>query len=259
MVARDIRTSLHGRTLGLTDRHHLVVDGRIAHLNPFYQDQIVFMDDFLGDAIDSRYNFQEGTDSATSDFAILADEIGGAARLTTGDSATTTMAGNGVQVDLGELNFKAANGGLSFETRLKCDAILHLSLFIGFTDQVSALEAPWTLTTATYTSNQSDGCGFLFDNAATTDTIRCVGVKANTDASNVDTADAWAAATYKKFRIDVGSDEVARFYIDEALVATIASALTKTVGLSPVITAFSESAASILIDIDYLRVTMDRV
>ena len=257
-IDREILVSLHGRRLGLTKDGNLVCDEKLMAPNGNAPAQsVVWYDDFLGDALGSPYNFQEGTDSGTSDAAINVQK-GGVVRITTGDSATHTMAGNGAQLDLGALNWYASNGGLAMETRVKLDGITDVALFIGFTDQTSALEMPWDLSVVTYTSNQSDGCGFLFDTAATTDTIRCVGVKNNTDATLTDTGLAYVAATWMKLRIEVDTAGIAKFFIDGVLVATMADALTTTVALVPVFAIYSSATASVLLDVDYLHVKMDR-
>lgn len=256
-VDTNILISLHGSLIGLNVAHDLLIDGKLAVANPNSPaNRITWSDDFLGDAINTQYNFQEGSDTA-ADFAISVQK-GGVARLSTAASATLTMAVNGAQVDLGALNWYASSGGLSMEVRLKCDAVTTLALFIGFTDQTSALEMPWTLFGTTFTSNQSDGFGFLFDTAATTDTIRCVGVAADVDVTTVDTSDAWAAATYKKFRLECDTAGTVKYYIDGVLVATIALAVTPTVALVPYIGGFARAASARNIDIDYLRASVDR-
>lgn len=253
----NVLVSLHGSRIGLNAAGDLIIDNKIAVANPNNPvTRITWYDDFLGDALNTQYNFQEGSDTA-ADFAINVQK-GGVARLSTAASATLTMAVNGAQVDLGALNWYASNGGLSMEVRLKCDAVTTLALFIGFTDQTSALEMPWTGSTTTYTSNQSDGFGFLFDTGFTTKTIRCVGVAADTDVTNVDTSDAWAAATYKKFRLECDASGTVKYYIDGVLVATIALAVTPTVALVPIIAGFARAASARNIDIDYLRASMDR-
>jgi hypothetical protein len=262
---KTIQTSIHGRRLGLTKDGNLVSDGEILAVRGDKPTQrVVFYDDFLGDAIDTRYNFQEGTDSATSDFLILADQVNGRARIITGDAAGVDYASNGAQVDLGSLNWRVSNGGLCMECTLQADAITNLAIFVGFTDQRAALEMPWTLSGTTFTSNQTDGAGFLFDTAATTDTWRCVAVKADVDKTSIDTANAWAAATDIKLRVEFvinPSDTTkydAVFYINDVKQGVISDAITPSVKLTPVIAAFSRTTAVRNIDVDMLDVRQDR-
>jgi hypothetical protein len=261
---KQIQTSLHGRKLGLTKDGSLVGEERVIALaGDRMADRIVWQDDFLGDAIATQYNFQEGVDAATSDFAILAGGIGGKARLTTGDAAGVDFANNGVQVDLGILNWQASNGGLSFETIVELSANTLVALFIGFTD-TAAFEMPWTLSGTTFTSTQTDGFGFLFDTAATTDTIRCVAVKADVDKTSVDTADVFTAATVYKFRCELVVNPAnsalwdAVFYINNVRVGYISDAITAGTDLTPVIAAFSRTTATRTLDIDFWRTAMDR-
>lgn len=256
-IDTTILVSLHGSRIGLNAAGDLIIDGKVAVANPNNPvTRVTWYDDFLGDAILTPYNFQEGSDTA-ADFAINVQK-GGVARLSTAASATVTMAVNGAQVDLGALNWYAGNGGLAMEVRVKLDAITTGAWFFGFTDQTSALEMPWTGSTVTYTSNQSDGFGFLFDTGFTSATIRCVGVKADTDVTNIDTSDAWAAATYKKFRVECDAAGTVKYYIDGVLVATIANAVTVTAPLVPVLAGFARAASARNLDIDYLRASMDR-
>lgn len=254
---RNILVSLHGSRLGLNSAGHLLADGKfMAMSGNLPADRIVWYDDFLGDAILTPYNFQEGSDTA-ADFAIN-EQKNGVARLSTAANATLTMAVNGAQVDLGKLNWYASNGGLTMETRLKADAVTTLALFVGFTDQVSALEMPWTGSTGTYTSNQSDGFGFLYDTGFTSATIRAVGVKGDTDAANVDTAVVPVLAVYNKLRLECDTAGTVKYFIDGVLKATIPNAVTTTVGLVPVIAGFARAASARNIDIDYLFCAADR-
>jgi hypothetical protein len=270
MLDRDIQTSLHGRKLGLTKDGNLVGDVGdgtmrvLAMSDKKTSDRIVWMDDFLGDILLTPYNVRVGNDTLPPSFAVVADVIGGIARMTTGNDAGVDMASNGVQADFGSLNFQASNGGLAFETRVKSNAITDLALFVGYTDQHSALEMPWTLSGTTFTSNQSNGVGFLFDTAATTDTWRCVAVKADADKTSVDTSNAWAVDTYIKLRVELivnPSNSAlwdAVFYVNDARVGYISDAITAGTDLTPVVAGFSRTTTSRLVDFDTFRAEMDR-
>src|SRR3546814_10505320 len=61
--------------------------------------KVGLFDDFLGDTLDSRWNFAEGTDAATS-AAALTTGAGGILLLTTGD-AGTGYAADAEQMNLG--------------------------------------------------------------------------------------------------------------------------------------------------------------
>lgn len=256
-IDRNILVSLHGNRLGLNTAGDLIADGRVMAPNAGNPvSRVTWFTDFLGDTLPAELNYQEGSDTAAT-FALVAAKSGTAV-LTTAASATVTMAVNGAQVDGGSLNWYASNGGLSFETRISLSAITTGAWFFGFTDQTSALEMPWTISATTYTSNSTDGFGFLFDTGATSATIRCVGVATDVDGTAVDTSDAWAATTYKKFRCECDTSGTAKFYIDGLLVGTIALAVTTTVALVPVIAGFARAASARAATIDYIWTAQDR-
>lgn len=214
-------------------------------------------DDFLGKAITGLWDVQKGSDAATVNFAVSAN-TSGMVRATTGAGAGASMAANGVQLSSG-LNWKANQGNLVFEAKVKISTITNINVYVGLTDQLSALEAPVTLSGTTFTTNATDAVGFLFDTNATTDTIRCVGVANDVDATMQDTSLAYVAATYKTFRIELTTSGVATFFIDGVQVGTaMTGAVTPTIALTPVVAGFTESAASATIDVDYILVQQTR-
>jgi hypothetical protein len=214
-------------------------------------------DDFNGKAITGLWDVQKGSDGSTANFAVNA-AASGTVRATTGAGAGGTMAVNGVQL-CSALNWKAANGSLVFEAKVKLSAITAVSCFVGLTDQVAALEAPATLTTTTFTTNATDAIGFLFDTNATTVTIRCVGVANDVDATHTDTGLAYVAATYRTFRIEVDTSGVAKFFIDGVVVNSgLTGAVTASVALTPVVSGFATAAASRTVDVDYIYVQQTR-
>ena len=167
-----ILTSLHGRKLGLDSSGRLIAPGGVRsgeHGKQVDLPSVVtvsFFDDFLGDVVADQWNAVEGTDSATSNAAILAGGIGGVLQLTTGD------AGTGLAADMEQitqaLQWQASNGDLVMQTRLKLSAITTCYAFIGFTDVVT-LEAPIESAGSanTLTSNATDAVGFMFDTRMT--------------------------------------------------------------------------------------------
>lgn len=261
MADIGIQTSLHGigvNGFGITRDGDLVSKNRV--IAPRSNKYIRMFDDFHGDTLNSDlYSTDVGSDGACVAAAINA-QIGGVARLVAGAGAGADAAAN-LSLIRNQLQWKAANGGLYMEARIKIDAITAVALYVGFTDDISTNdEFPVTLSGTTFTTNASDAVGFLFDTAATTDTIRLVGVKGNTDATHQDTSQAPVAATFITLRVEIGSDEIANFFIDDLPVGTqMTGALTKTVALSPVIGVFSREAVIKNLDIDYIDVGMHRV
>lgn len=269
-----ILTSLHGREIGLDENRKLLnlkgftsgeggnqfdLQSPVTH---------VMFDDFTGDTLDTnRWVALEGTDSATSDAAILTGGIGGVLRMTTGD-AGTGLAADMEQLNCGALQWQASNGGLTFQTRLKMSAITTCYVFVGFTDLAGTLEAPIESAASvnTLTSNASDAVGFMFDTRMTADTWWLVGVAGDTDATHQNTALVPVAAEYQTFRIELDKADSgattsrARFYLNGNQVGTtMTGALTSATDLTPTIAVSKTSvAASMTMDVDYVHVSMSR-
>lgn len=256
----NILTELHGRKAGLDQKGRLISKTFRAGFNGSQIDyisptRVALTDDFLGDVVADQWNFTEGTDSTTSDGAIV-EGVNGVFRLTAGDSAGT-IAADGAQLN-SALGWKASQGDLVFEARIALGAITTVSAFIGFTD-TKALEAPASLSGATYTTNATDAVGVLFDTEATTDTWRLVGVDTDVDVT-YDTGLAPVAATYETWRIEVDTAGKATFFRNGKAVGSLSGAVTPTVALTPVFIIRPEGAvAGRTMDIDYVHVSANRV
>lgn len=262
MTDNAIQVSLHGvgpTGFGLNADGDLISRGKFV--SPAVDKQVVLFDDFLGDVIADQWNVVEGADTTTSDAAIVSG-INGILRLTTGDSATLTYAGNGIQVTQGAFyNFRASDGGLALEARLKISAITTAAFFVGFTD-LGTFEAPIESAGSgnTLTSNATDAVGFMFDTRMTDDNIWLVGVKADTDATAQNTAVAPVADTFITLRVEVDADGDATFFINGDRVGSVMSnAITASTALTPTIAATSLVAATRTIDVDYLLASKHRV
>jgi hypothetical protein len=130
-----------------------------------------------------------------------------------------------------------------------------MCVFMGFTDQRTALEMPFTLAAGNVlTSNASNAVGILFDTAADTDNWWLVGVASDIDATKQDTGAPPAAAAAEKWRIEI-NDVTATFYKDDVQIGTpMTSAVTANVTLYPVFCAFSRNAASKTFTLSHLFV-----
>ncbi len=264
-------TELHGRLGGFSGNtggssgRALVVPGgfiagdhgsQVVYPSP---GRIALFDDFIGDAVDAKWNVVEGTDSATSADSILAGGIGGILRLTTGD-AGTGLAADQIQVTQA-LQWQASNGGLRCEARFKLSQITECWVFFGFTDLVT-LEAPVVSAASadTITTNASDAVGFMFDTRMSTDNWWAVGVAGNTDATAQNLAVAPVADTYATFAIEVTSAGVAQFFYNGAAIGTtMTGALTAATDLTPTIgVSKTATATSMTLDCDYIAVSMNR-
>jgi hypothetical protein len=252
--------------LGLDNQGRLVAPKGVLNGNDGSQiampspTTVSWFEDFLGDVVPDQINFVEGTDSATSDGAVLASGNGGIFRFTTGDAGTGNAA-DFVQLT-SYLNWKASNGNLCFEARFKMSRITLAYAFLGFTD-VTTLEVPiYSASSAdTLTSNATDGCGFMFDTRMTTDTWHLVGVATDVDATRQAIAYAPVADTYETFRIELSTAGVATFFRNGVQVGTAMSgAVTAAALLTPTVMVGNVSGtASFTADLDYIHASQTRV
>ena len=260
-----ILTSLHGKLAGLGSDKRLIVPkgftagehgSQFTYPAPSY---VSYFDDFIGDALDARWNIVEGTDSATSDAAILAGGIGGVLQFTTGD-AGTGLAADMIQMTQA-LQWQASNGGLAIEARFKLSAITTCYCFFGFTDVVT-LEAPIISAASvdTFTTTASDAVGVMFDTRMSTDNWWLTGVAADTDATMQNSGYAPVADTYETWRIEVSSTGVAVFFRNGIQVGTAMSgAVTAATDLTPTFNIGKTSvAASMTASMDYIWTGMSR-
>lgn len=261
-----ILTSLHGKEIGLDSQRRLIAPRGVVAGNDGSQiampapSIVSLFDDFLGDVVADQWNFVEGTDSATSDGAVLASGNGGVFRFTTGDAGTGNAA-DFVQLT-SYLNWKASNGNLCFEARFKMSRITNAFAYLGFTDLVT-LEVPiYSASSAdTITTNATDAVGFMFDTRMTTDVWHLVGVATDVDATRQATAYAPVADTYETFRIELSAAGVATFFRNGVQVGTAMSgAVTAAAALTPTVMVGNTSGTTTFTaDLDYLHVAMARV
>lgn len=256
----------HGPNLELMNRRGVIAlgdTGRQFIISP--QRAITFFDDFEGGAqaysttpIDG-WRSRVGSDGQVVAFT-RTEALEGTVVGTIGDT-TASMAVSGVQLDRG-LNWKANQGDLVFETRLKLSAIADIAVFFGFTDQVGALEMPIhsAASANTITTNATDGVGFMFDTSMDADTWWLVGVANNVDATAQNTSTAPVADTYAVFRIELSSTGVATFYYNGTAVGSaMTGAVTATVALTPVIAGFNRTTSGTpTITADYVYVSANR-
>jgi hypothetical protein len=234
--------NLHKRPVGI-ERDIKMLSGAA-----FQPDVGVYLfDDFLGDLLDASW----AVDIDTGTTGVVSAAKGGIYKATTDgtDNDRVTLAH--------ELNW-ASEMDLVLEARVKVDVITTVGMFVGFSD--AKAEAAQTQPIAGsgssdgITTTASNAVGFLFDTDMTTDQWHGAGVKANTDGTLASSFGAPVAATYQKLRLAVGSDETAYFWVDDEYKGSVASAVTKTVALTPIISVQNRSAAVHVLDVDYIWV-----
>lgn len=214
-----------------------------------FQRFCVFKDDFLGGSqaysttIVDGWRSRKGSDGQCVDWTVTPAANGTVVGVI-GDT-TATMAASGVQLDSG-LSWKANQGDLVFEAKVKMQQITTIAVFIGLTDQTAALEMPIQSASSgnTITTNATDAVGFMFDTEMTADTWWLVGVANDVDATAQNTTTAPVADTYAIFRIELSSTGVATFYYNGTAVGTaMTGAVTATVPLTPVIAGFNRTTS----------------
>lgn len=208
-------------------------------------------DDFKGPALDARYVTAKGNDDVAALPALVSGSHLGEVALVSGN-AGTGIAADGVALAGPAAVWEAEEGQISFGVKAKLSAITTVWMFIGFTDTLPSdtLEEPVSLNGTTYTTNATDAVGFLFDTAATTDTLRAVGVKDDTDATHVDTAVAPVADTYAEYKVVIETDGSAKLYFNGTLKATIADAVSPGVDLVPIVAVCARATDSRTLTVD---------
>jgi len=229
--------------LGPTGGQHMISPARYARIFEDFDGAAVALSATIP-ATPGAWRSRKGSDGQGVDWTVSAGN-GGVAIGTIGDT-TATMAVSGVQLDQG-LNWKANMGELVFEARVKMSQITLISVFIGLTDQVAALEMPANSAASanTITTNADDVVGFMFDTSMTADTWWLVGSANTVDATAQNSVLAPVADTYAVFRIEIGSTGIATFYYNGAAVGTaMTGAVTATVALTPVIAGFNRDTSN---------------
>ena len=219
-----------------------------------------FKDDFFGDTVNGDFwNLYSGTDAQATNPTINTNLIDGIASLQYGDDAAGDMAANGSEL-VGARQWRINEGTLRFEAAIYVPFPTDICVYAGFTDNSASLEMPFTLGPSdVLTSNATDAVGFLYDTAATTDNIWCVGVANNVDASKKNSGLDFSTTT-RVLRIEIDSSANANFYIDGSKVNTtvMQDAVSSSINLAPCIAVFSRTTATSIIACDYVRVYKTR-
>lgn len=262
-----------GPAVGLTNDDRLLVPKGI--LSGDYGDQmphadirnVVLFDDFEGATLSSRWQVAKGSDGGAANFATHGD-LSGTILATTGAGAGASMAVNGVQI-AANLSFQAqGNGGaastnnLEFNTRIKLSAITNMAIFVGFTNEVGALQMPINGAGGGngFTANANDAVGFLFDTTMTTAHWWSIGAKGGVASAGQDTGFAPAPAAYDVLAVSVDQLGNASFFINKNLIGVVVpNSITPTVPLTPVIAAFARAAASRTVTADRIMASMNRI
>lgn len=226
----------------------------------------VNFDDFDGATLLGTWSVLKGSDGACANFACNGG-IGGTVLGTTG-LTTASMAVSGIQIT-SHLNLKAQGAGgaassnnVEFNARVQTSLITGLCYFVGFTNQVAALQMPIQGSGAgnAFTGNANDAVGFLYDTTMTNPAWWLIGNKAGVLAAGQNSGFSPVAATYDQLAISVDQLGNANFFRNGAQVGvTMPNAITPTVAIAPVIAAFDRIVASKSITADYIMASMNRI
>lgn len=219
-------------------------------------DYVAYWDDFIGDLLRDEWD----TDIAASGTIAHAAGAGGIVTLT-----TDTTSGNHATLALGLQFDYTVSASLTDEVAMKLEvratvntALTNRSIEIGFSDAVSETSglAFSDHTVAGVTAVANDAIVFALDSGGTAGQwILCSVNNGGTAAATaISTSYNPTAGTYQKFGVIVTKDGKAHCYIDDALVATVASAFNTAVPMTPWITITTLTTAAAAANVDYVGV-----
>lgn len=228
-------------------------------------DRFVLFEDFygtwaIGDAGPAdRFSTTAGSGTANAVATTVAASLNGEVTLKSASNDGTHAANCSTFTGI-NLAWKANQGGLSMEARLKIDDVSEAVMFVGFTDTISTtVELPIFLVTTAIDSDATDACGIGYDVDGTTDQFFHGGVKNGTDTTPAYSGSAPADNTYFVVRVEVSAaGSVQGFINGKAIGDPVASAVTATVALTPAIIIGNRSANQVTATIDYLWVQQNR-
>lgn len=252
--------SLSGtKVVGVTDE-----DGNVVSLNN-PRVMATLMEDFQGvwaitDAGPAAlWSSTAGSGAGAELATTVANSLNGEITLKS-SSADAAITANLTTLTGKNLAYKANQGGLLLEARLKLSDISEAYIFVGFTDTISTTrECPIFLVAGDIDSDATDACGVGYDVDGTTKEFFHGGVKNNTDTVPAYSGTAPVDDTYFTVRVEVSSAGAVRGFInDTAIGAAVADAVTATVALTPAIFVANRSANQVTATVDYIKIQQNR-
>jgi hypothetical protein len=234
---------------------------------PLANDQKVFtlFDDFTGTWVITdagpadHWASTAGSGQAAELATTVSDSLNGEITLKSSDldAAITANMTTFTAINLG---YKANQGGLMVEARIKLSDVSEAYLFVGFTDTVSSTrECPIFLVGADIDSDADNACGVCYDVDGTTKEFFHGGVKATVDTVPVYSGSAPTDGTYFTVRVEVSATGSVTGYIDDiAIGSAVANAVTITTSLTPAIFVANRSANAVVATVDYIKVQQNR-
>lgn len=230
------------------------------------KDKYILLDDFdgtwaIGDAGPAdRWSTTKGTAASAAAATTVAASLCGEVTLTSSSDDVSVANNTSTFTSIG-LAYKASQGGLAVEARIKLSDVSEAYLFVGFTDTISTtLELPIFLVAADIDSDATDACGVCYDVDGTTKQFFQGGVKNGTDTVPVYSGGAPADGVYFTVRAEVSTAGAVRGYINGVPIgsAPVANAITAATAVTPAIFVSTRSANQVIATIDYIKVEMNR-
>lgn len=221
------------------DEFRKVLAGAGAH------NYVGIFDDFLGDAIDARWD----EDISTGATIAVNAQAGGAIRF-----STDTDEDDHATLALG-LHWLVSAGYTFFEARVKSvSAITLRAIEVGLSDAVSETNglAFSNHSASGVTDVATNAILFGYDTDASMTTWAANSVNAGTPAATALTAA--PSTSWQRLGVLVDSAGNGSFYVDGTLVATHALAVATTAVFTPWISLASQSGAIKSIDVDYISI-----
>lgn len=238
------------------------VDRSIAAALAAFHRRVTFFDDFLGGAIEARISSTAGSGTGNQAATVVADSLNGEITIKSA-SDNGAHSANATTITLDQLNFKANQGGMAVEARLKVDLITSVALFLGFTDVISTtVEMPIYKASGAddIDSDAADACGICFDTQGTTDQWFHGGVKAGVDTAATHSGTAPSADTHVTLRVEVSAAGAVVGYVnDTAIGSAVANAVTITTSLTPCIVICNRTTSQRIATIDYFYAQQSRI
>ena len=241
------------------------INSQYTALPAMTKEKFVWMDDFegtwaIGDAGPAdHWGSTAGTGTATEVATTVAASLCGEITLKSASDDGAITANLTTLTTIG-LAYKANQGGLAMEARIKLSDISEAYLFVGFTDTIhSTREAPIFLVAGDIDSDATDACGVCYDVDGTTKQFFHGGVKNGTDTVPAYSGTAPVDATYFVVRVEVSAAGAVQGFINgKAIGVPVPNAVTITTALTPCIAVSSRSAAARILTVDYVWVQQNR-
>ena len=195
-----------------------------------------YFDLFDGIALDTTNRWNSYVTGATGATIAISEVQGGSVLLTTGTVDDDSLALAGAII-------LTADYEAVVEWKLTITDVSGTGVFVGFSDAKNeangslAIHYPGDVLTTVATN----AVGFVIDADHATSSIMVASVKADVATTPVDTGVDWADGETRRLRVELDVDGNAIFYIDGAVVARIASAVTDSTLLCATVQALTRA------------------